>query len=68
MSRAYLLLAFLTLAIKVLVPDTYMPFNPSIITFHYEACKNDEEVINYINYIKKNGIKPAISIKPNTFP
>ena len=46
--------------------DKYMPFNPSIITFHYEACKNDEEVINYINYIKKNGIKPAISIKPNT--
>lgn len=46
--------------------DKYMPFNPSIITFHYEACKNDEEVIDYINYIKKNGIKPAISIKPNT--
>lgn len=46
--------------------DKYMPFNPSIITFHYEACKNDEEVIKYINYIKANGIKPAISIKPNT--
>lgn len=46
--------------------DKYIPFNPSIITFHYEACKNDEEVIKYINYIKENGIKPAISIKPNT--
>jgi len=46
--------------------DKYIPFNPSIITFHYEACKNDEEVTKYINYIKENGIKPAISIKPNT--
>lgn len=46
--------------------DKYIPFDPSIITFHYEACKNDEEVVKYINYIKENGIKPAISIKPNT--
>ena len=46
--------------------DKYIPFNPSIITFHYEACKNDEEVIKFINYINENGIKPAISIKPNT--
>ena len=46
--------------------DKYIPFNPSIITFHYEACKNDEEVLNFINYIKENNIKPAISIKPNT--
>ena len=46
--------------------DEYIPLNPSIITFHYESCKNDEEVITLINYIKENGIKPAISIKPNT--
>lgn len=46
--------------------DKYIPFNPSIITFHYESCKNDEEVIKFINYIKENDIKPAISIKPNT--
>ncbi|MBE5819544.1 MAG: ribulose-phosphate 3-epimerase [Clostridiales bacterium] len=46
--------------------DKYIPFNPSIITFHYEACKDDEEVIKFINYIKENNIKPAISIKPNT--
>lgn len=46
--------------------NKYIPFNPSIITFHYEACKDDEEVIKFINYIKENGIKPAISIKPNT--
>lgn len=46
--------------------DKYIPFNPNIITFHYEACKDDEEVIKFINYIKENNIKPAISIKPKT--
>ena len=46
--------------------DRYIPLLPSIITFHYEACKNDEEVIEFINYIKEAGIKPAISINPNT--
>ena len=46
--------------------DKYIPLSPSIITFHYEACKNDEEVIELINYIKENNIKPAISIKPGT--
>lgn len=46
--------------------DRYIPLSPSIITFHYEACKSDEEVIEFINYIKDAGIKPAISIKPNT--
>lgn len=46
--------------------DRYIPLEPSIITFHYEACKSDEEVIELINYIKDAGIKPAISIKPNT--
>ncbi len=46
--------------------DRYIPLNPSIITFHYEACKDDEEVINLIKYIKDANIKPAISIKPAT--
>lgn len=46
--------------------DRYIPLVPSIITFHYEACKDDEEVIKLINYIKENNIKPAISIKPGT--
>lgn len=46
--------------------DRYMPLNPSIITFHYEACKNKKEVIDYIKYLKENNIKPAISIKPKT--
>ena len=46
--------------------DRYIPLFPSIITFHYEACKDDEEVTKLINYIKENNIKPSISIKPNT--
>ena len=46
--------------------DRYLPLAPSIITFHYEACKDDEEVIKLIEYIRENGIKPAISIKPAT--
>ena len=35
--------------------DSYLIFNPNIITFHYEACKNKEEVMNLINYIKEKG-------------
>lgn len=46
--------------------DKYIPLSPNMITFHYEVCKNDEEVEKYIEYIRKNNIKPAISIKPAT--
>lgn len=46
--------------------DKYIPLAPSIITFHYESCKNNEEVVEIIKYIRENNIKPAISIKPNT--
>lgn len=46
--------------------EEYIPFSPNIITFHYEACKNKEEVFKYINMIKDEGIKVGISIKPNT--
>ena len=46
--------------------DSYIPYNPNIITFHIEACKNDEEVFSMIKYIKENSIKVGIAIKPNT--
>ncbi len=29
--------------------EEYVPFLPNIITFHYEACENKEEVFKYIN-------------------
>lgn len=37
-----------------------------ILTFHYEACKNSEEVKNVISMIKSLGLKAGISIKPKT--
>ena len=46
--------------------ERYIPLEPNIITFHYEACKNKEEIIGLIKLIRENNIKPAISIKPNT--
>ena len=46
--------------------NRYIPLMPSIITFHIEACKNVEEALELIDYIKENNIKPAISVKPET--
>lgn len=46
--------------------DTYIPFEPNIITFHLEACQNKEEVLELIRYLKENHIKVGLSIKPNT--
>ena len=37
-----------------------------IITFHYEACKDDNEVKEVIDLIHQNKVKAGISIKPNT--
>ncbi|MBR3249113.1 MAG: ribulose-phosphate 3-epimerase [Clostridia bacterium] len=39
---------------------------PNIITFHLEACKNDEEVMEMIKLIKDLNCKVGISVKPNT--
>ena len=36
------------------------------LTFHYEACKNDDEVEEVINEIHKNKMKAGLSIKPGT--
>ena len=46
--------------------DKYIPLEPQIITFHYEACKDKEKVKDLIEYIKENNIKCGLSIKPNT--
>lgn len=43
--------------------EDYALINTEYITFHYEAVKDPNEVINKI---KMYGIKPGISIKPNT--
>jgi ribulose-phosphate 3-epimerase len=46
--------------------DDFLAVEPNIITFHYEACKNKEEVYEIIDYIKQNNCRVGISIKPNT--
>lgn len=45
--------------------DMYKNINPEYITFHYEATKEIEDVINYI---KSLGIKVGIAINPDTNP
>ena len=44
----------------------YAIFEPNNITFHYEACKNKEELLKFVNLIKENNCKVGVSIKPNT--
>lgn len=46
--------------------DSFIAYEPNIITFHFEACKDKKEVLNLIEYLKENNIKVGISIKPNT--
>ena len=46
--------------------EDFLAFSPNIITFHYEACKNKEEVMKYIKKIKENNCKVGLSIKPET--
>ncbi|MBR3254745.1 MAG: ribulose-phosphate 3-epimerase [Clostridia bacterium] len=46
--------------------DDFLAVEPNIITFHLEACKNKEEVLETIKYIKLNNCKVGISVKPNT--
>ena len=36
------------------------------LTFHYEACENDEEVQKVIDLIHSKGGKAGLSVKPNT--
>ena len=46
--------------------DEFSCLEPNIMTFHYEACKNKEEVNKYINIIKRYNSRVGISIKPET--
>ena len=62
----------LPLDIHLMVEDINTAINdfasvePYIITFHYEACKNNEEVMEVIKKIKNNNCKVGISVKPET--
>ena len=46
--------------------DDFSAVEPNIITFHLEACKDEQEIMETINYIKQNHCKVGISVKPNT--
>ena len=46
--------------------DDFLAVEPNIITFHLEACKSKEEVLDIIKYIKDNNCKVGIAIKPDT--
>lgn len=46
--------------------DEYVPINPNTIIFHIEVCKDKSQVMEYINYIKEQGCKVGISLKPKT--
>ena len=53
-------------------PEKYVePFakaGSDIITFHYEACRNNEHIALTIATIKSLGLKVGLSIKPKTQP
>ena len=46
--------------------EDFLAVEPNIITFHYEACKDKNEVMKYIKKIKDNNCKVGISVKPET--
>ena len=51
--------------VKQAITD-FSSVEPNIITFHLEACKDEQEVIDTINLIKDLHCKVGISIKPET--
>ena len=48
------------------IGDLFIKAQAHQIVFHYEACRNDEEVLELIEYFKKQNVKVGLSIKPNT--
>ena len=46
--------------------EDFSVVEPNIVTFHYEACKDKEEVYQIIKSIKDIHAKVGISIKPDT--
>lgn len=46
--------------------EDFINAGAEILTFHYEAMKNDDEVLKLIRFIKGRGVKAGLSIKPKT--
>lgn len=58
--------------VHIMISDPYhyapefIKAGADVLTFHYEACKNDAEVFKVIDLIHSYGAKAGLSIKPNT--
>lgn len=46
--------------------NVFEPVEANLITFHLEACKDEEEVFKFINMIKDNHSRVGIAVKPET--
>lgn len=46
--------------------NVFTPVEANLITFHLEACKDEEEVFKFINMIKDNHSRVWIAVKPET--
>ena len=46
--------------------NVFAPVEANLITFHLEACKDEEEVFRFINMIKDNHSRVGIAVKPDT--
>lgn len=33
--------------------DSYLIYEPNLITFHYEACKDNKQVLEHLQYVKR---------------
>ena len=46
--------------------EVFSTVEPNIITFHLEACKDREQVMENIKLIKERGARVGIAVKPET--
>ena len=46
--------------------NVFAPVEANLITFHLEACKDEEEVFKFINMIKDVHSRVGIAVKPET--
>ena len=46
--------------------DMFLPYNPNIITIHYESVEDKNKLMDMLDYIKSNNCKAGLAINPNT--
>lgn len=65
-------ISLLPLDVHLMVKDIkayvnkFIVFEPNNITFHLEACKDENEAMELIRYIKDNNCKVGMSVSPKT--